>query len=224
MLAPCSLHRAPPPPWRSRFARPLLERLEERDTPSTLTIGVTYGAGRGVTLSGDLSGAPYVAGQMIMLNGPVTTQVTTDTNGHYSVTLQASGLGTVTARTYDNSASASVTLTDVAPVLTDFEAIEGPDHVWTLKGDVSYSRPFTSMTVFFNGQPVSINGKVTYTDGTGHFEMLVTLNGTFSDNGTVYARAMDAWGTYSDSLAETILQTGATGGGYSTGGGGGGYY
>jgi hypothetical protein len=220
MLAPCSLHRAPPPPWRSRFARPLLERLEERDTPSTVTIAVTYGTGRNVTLFGDVSGAPCNAGQMVMISGPATGQAPTDSNGHYSITLQAAGLGTVTARTGDNSASASVTLTDVAPVISDFEAIEGPDHIWTLKGDVSYSRPFDALTVFFNGQPVSITGKVTYTDGTGHFEMQITLNGTISDNGTVYAKAMDAWGTYSDPVAEIIQQTGATGGGFGTGGGG----
>src|SRR5262245_3274937 len=117
MLGVLSRRRASAP----RACRPLgLETLEDRNSPSTLTLSVTYGSGRNVTLSGTLSDHPNPGGQTINFAGKVSgaavtsaqasvpglgdvTVLAADGSSHlavgvYSVTLQATGLGDVTAQ------------------------------------------------------------------------------------------------------------------------------
>jgi hypothetical protein len=192
-----------------RRARLRLEELEGRALPSTVTLAVTYGTGKNITLSGVLSNTATVSGQQIDISGVASGTATTDASGDFSVNLTATGLGDVKAVTHDQSSNAAtVTLTDQAPVLTAFQATEGTNHVWTLSGTVTYFRYFASMTINFGGTPVHVQGVTTNADETGHFEVCVQLDGQADDNGLVWAQAVSPWGTTSDKLYDTILQTG----------------
>jgi hypothetical protein len=193
-----------------RYARLRLERLEDRNAPATVTLSVTYNLGRSITLSGDLSGGtPSNAFQTINLGGMVGGTTTTNASGHYEATLIARGLGDVTARwAMGPSNTATFTLTDQAPVITEFVATEGQDHVWTLSGTVQYFRYFDQLTILFGGQPIDISGKSTTADSTGHFSLTVVLNGQSTDNGTASCQAISPWGTKSDLVCDYIFQTG----------------
>jgi hypothetical protein len=192
-----------------RHVRPRLEVLEDRAVPSTVTLNVSYNAGKSITLTGTLTGAPDNANQTILIAGQATGQAVTDSNGNYSITLTASALGNVTAAAMDGSSNtASVTLTDAAPTLTAFTAREGQGDVWTLSGTVTYNRTVTDVTINFGGAPVSIAGKSTTVNGSGNFTLSVQLNGKQTDNGTASAAGTDAWGTVSNTLTQLILQTG----------------
>lgn len=201
-------------PRPSRLARPSLEWLESRDVLSTLTLSVTYGLGRSITMSGDLSGTGQLGQRNVVLGGQVSGYTVTDSFGHYEIIVNAAALGNVTAQMVaepganDSSNVATFTLTDEPPVITDFVAIEMPGHLWILRGTVTYFRVFESLTINFGGSPVSIRGLTTNADGTGHFELGVILNGTQTDNGTATAQAVSPWGTLSELATDWIFQTG----------------
>src|SRR5262245_7139178 len=138
MLELRSPRRALPTPRpRPPMARPRLEPLADRWIPASmefttgpfaappaLLLHARYGMGRTVTLSGDLVGVDDVSDITINISGKATGSTTTDVHGHYTITLQATALGIVTATTGDEQLSAQVTLTDEAPVITAFEACE----------------------------------------------------------------------------------------------------
>ncbi|MFO0879317.1 MAG: hypothetical protein U0840_18380 [Gemmataceae bacterium] len=212
-----SLH-SPRRPGIATF-RPTLETLEERVTPTgrlpvgpplppmNLTLNVSYGVGRQVTLSGDLMGSGDVANVAISITGSATGQTSTDADGEYSLTVEASNLGMVTATAGDGLASAWSEITDEPPVITDFEAIEGADRVWTFRGTLTYHRYFDSLQVFFGGQPVSIVNQSTSANNTGYFELVLVLNGQNSDNGQVWAQGQSAFGLLSDMAFDYVHQT-----------------
>jgi hypothetical protein len=192
-----------------QLARLCLEALEVRYAPATLTLSVTYGKDTNVTFSGDLTGSANPGGQTVYLMGVANGQTTTDANGHFSVTLAATALGTVSASLLDCSTNTpEVTLTDPGPKVDVFQALEGPGNLWEFKGHVEYSRPFCSFTINFGGSPISIMGKSTTTDSIGNFDTFIQLNGTSTDNGTATAFTYDAWGTWSSDAYQVIDQTG----------------
>ena len=86
MLRPVSPRRSSP--FRSRLR---LEVLELRDCPSTVSLNLTPGTNPYVTLSGSLTDTDQVANQRIDFSGPFagTPYTTTDTDGNFLVTLQA---------------------------------------------------------------------------------------------------------------------------------------
>jgi hypothetical protein len=190
---------------RPRIARLELEQLERRDVPS-LTMNVTYGVGKTIELSGDLTGVPNASNQQVEIYGMAHGTAVTDSNGHYDITLQASNLGQVQA-TDTYSDHASLQLTDPAPVIS-FSAVEGANDVWTFTGTITYNRPFTAMTVYLGGAPVSLQGVTCTANDQGTFGISIQLNGTSSDNGTATAVAIDAWGTSSNTATDYIWQTG----------------
>jgi hypothetical protein len=192
------------PPRRTRLG---LETLEGREVPSSVTLNVTYGQGRSITLSGTLSGAPNVANQPISIQGQASGRATTDSSGNYTITLTASGLGQVTATDADGSSNiATANLTDTAPVLLTFGGSEGSTE-WTFSGTTSYGRYYSDLTVNFSGSVQSMQGKSTTVAGDGSFAYLIELNGTATDNGTVYVKVVDAWGLVSNQLSTNVFQT-----------------
>jgi len=225
--------KAPQPKATPRFARLRLEPLEARQVPATLTLSVSYGTGKTVTLSGTLSGLDNPSLQMITLGGQVSDTTYTNSLGQFSVTETAVNLGDVTATfvptsmsgpstmlmsatlssysgttmTSGSGATAGVTLTDVAPSLT-FYAEEHPGRLWTLYGDVTYSRGPANLVVYFGGVPVSLEGKTATTGNTGHYETSLFLNGTSSDNGTAEAVVRTPWNTASEVAIDNIHQSG----------------
>jgi hypothetical protein len=203
LLAP----RSPRPASRTR---PLgLEALEDRNSPSTLILNiVAYGPGTSVTFSGALRGSDNPGGQTINFSGKVTGSTTTTPCGMYAITLKASGLGDVTAQTADGMSNvAVVTLTDTAPRITQFQAIEGTGHLWTFQGDVTYRYP-QGLIVNLGGMPDSLQGKTAPVDSSGHFWVVLELNGTTSDNGTASAVTTDPWGLTSNTAYSNVFQTG----------------
>jgi hypothetical protein len=191
-----------------RLARPRLEVLEGREVPAALTLSVAYGMGRQITLSGTLSDHPNPSLQTITICGRANALAMTNMQGQFSVTVEANGLGTVSATAADHSTNTpTVTLTD-APISLTLNAVEGAGHLWTLSGDVTYARGLTWMTVLFGGTPVSLQYWMAGTNSSGHYETGVMLNGTPSDNGTVWAKVFSPWGTVSELALDTISQTG----------------
>jgi hypothetical protein len=197
-----------PPTTAPRFARPRLERLEGREVPATLTLSVSYVTGRVVNLSGTLSDVSNPSMQPISLGGKVSASTSTNMMGQFSINTPASDLGTVTATLQDGSGTtATATLVDVTPSLT-FRALEQPGHLWVLEGDVTYTgRDLNMLPVTFGGVPVSLQHQATMTNSTGHYSTSVFLNGTNSDNGTVWAKVATPWGTESELALQVIDQS-----------------
>jgi hypothetical protein len=194
---------------RARSPRPVrlgLERLETRDCPSTLTAQVTYGAGRSITIAGHLSDTSTPANQTVTITGKATGTITTNASGDYSKTLTATGLGDVYAKTSDSNV-VDIVLTDTAPRITQFQAVEGPGDVWVLSGKVSYAYSTQGLVVNFGGQPICLTGKTATVDSNGNFIVSVTLSGLNCDNGTATAQITDAWGLRSNTASIEIFQT-----------------
>jgi hypothetical protein len=208
---------------RGSFARPSLESLESRYALNgdpfiglpgpppppmpLLTIEVEYGWGKTVTLSGSLSGVTQVGGVAIDITGQADGITSTDSNGHYTITLTADGLGSVYALAVGTGAQAMDYFWDIAPEITNFSACEGEDRLWTFTGSVEYHRPFNTMAINFGGVPVSVSGG-TAADSSGSFTWMVRLNGTPSDNGLAWAEAISPWGLVSERAYTNIHQTG----------------
>lgn len=191
-----------------RLARIGLEHLEDRTTPSTLSLFVEYECNKTISLYGDLTDTSNPANRTITISGKASGSTTTDANGHFQITLNATELGQVTA-TADDGASASVTLEDAMIVIEDFVAIEDMGF-WNFRGYVLYGRMYNSITVCLNGSPDSIwNQNITVqTDAMGYFEFTIMLNGTHTDNGGVWVWAISPWGTLSEEAHEVVSQMG----------------
>src|SRR5262245_60265610 len=190
-----------------RQARPRLEVLEGREVPATLTLSVAYGVSRQITLSGSLIDHPNPSLQTINVSGKATGTTMTNMQGQFSVTLEATGLGTVIAAVMDSSTTpVSVTLTD-APLSLTFDAVEATGHVWTLQGQINYSQRPPALIVYFGGSPTSLQMMTTGATSSGHYELGVMLNGTPSDNGIAWAKVVSPWGTESPLALDSITQT-----------------
>jgi hypothetical protein len=168
---------------------------------SGLTVSET-GNGRMVNVSGTvMDEAP--AGRTVTLGGVVSGTTNTDSNGHFSVTLEASSLGMVTAVTSDawgqESAVAQATLFSAAPVITNLTIVEsGPDRTVTVSGMVSDLSP--------SGRTVTLSGVVSgmvMSGSNGYFS--ATLQA--SQLGTMFAQTTDVWGQTS-TLAQATLMSG----------------
>jgi hypothetical protein len=194
-----------------RFARLGLERLEQREVPAMLTLSVSSVSGRVVNLSGTLSGVSNPSMQPISFSGMATDSTMTNSMGQFSLNTPGMGLGDVTATvtTPDGStATATAPIVDVTPSLA-LNAIEYPGHLWVFTGDVTYTgRDLQWLPVSFGGVPVSLQYRATMTDSSGHFSMSVYLNGTNSDNGTVWAKVTTPWGTESEMALSDVHQSG----------------
>jgi hypothetical protein len=195
-----------------RRARLWLERLEARDVPATLNLHAIPGMGATVILSGNLQedsgmSMPY---QTIEFTGVVNGCTITDGGGVYFASFQASGYGTITASAVNATATARFNYTKTPPSITSFQAIEHQGDIYSFEGTVSYDKPFSNLTIRFSGMPDSIQNKSTTVDDTGHFALWLRLNGTSSDNGAVFAQAVDTvwWNLSSNTVEADVYQTG----------------
>jgi hypothetical protein len=175
----------------------MLEALEDRDCLSTLTLSVTYGTQKTVTLWGRVSDTPTPGGVTVEFRGAATGTATTDGDGNYSVTLTANQLGTVTAATNDEQCNTvQLTLTSMPPRIVDFGWSVSPTGMTTFSGRViDESAP--GLTVTFGGEPESVQGQTTTVGADGWFHFSVLLNGGPADNGMVTAVVTDWWGLQS---------------------------
>jgi hypothetical protein len=198
--------RAPRTNGRVRYPVHLgVEPLERRDVPSALTINISYGSTRMVTVYGVLSDVPNVANQPVTITGKVQGTTATDSLGDYSLTEVADGTGVVTASS--NGASANTSITDLAPVINTFQATEGTGDMWTFSGTVTYRSP-QGLSVVLGGAPVSVPGNSAPVRADGTFSVCIQLNGTPSDNGLVWARTTSPYGLVSNTAYDDVVQTG----------------
>jgi len=220
MIGLLTRSRRPARPAPRRPVVPSLEWLESRDCPSTLTLNVSYGSGKTITLSGDVSGgscSPSLGGGLgvtnVVFRGSALGVTPVDGTGHFSYTTQALSLGEVDAVTSDGqSNTASVILSTSAPVVSNFKAVqEGNTNYWDISGHVTDGNfSAADLTVHITGAPATVDnngaGRYAMVDSSGDFDLLVRLNGTGTDNGSIYAECTDAWGLESNDPSWTILQ------------------
>jgi len=200
--------------------RPFLEGLEARDCPSAppitafdtagmgpftvqatisapaaptitnLTV-TTAGPSRAVAVTGQVSSG---AGLTVTLAGVVTGTATTGTNGMFTFSGTASGLGQVYASVTDSwgqTGTAAALLTNAAPTITDLAAENtGVQNIWNIEGRVT-DEWAPGLTVTFAGVPTLQNVQVTV-GNDGWFHIQVQLGPT--DLGLLVATVTDWWG------------------------------
>jgi hypothetical protein len=175
-----------------------------------LTLAVTYGCQRTVTLSGKVT-APSAGSLTVTFAGVVTGWVTTNTDGTFTWKTQASALGKVQATTKDvwgqTSSAAQVTVSSAKPVISNFGASEGPMvggvRWWTFEGEVTAPSP-KGETVQFGGIP-SLKNQTATVDSSGWFVLTIQLQN--GENGTAWAQATDCWGQTSALATDWVSQT-----------------
>jgi hypothetical protein len=185
----------------------MLEGLEARDCPSTITENITYGTGKTISVWGTLSdtGGPP-GGQTVTISGMASGSTTTNSSGCYGITLTATALGNVYAKTADSN-QASVTLVDTAPFIDTFTTEERPGDIWIISGHVEYDCHPEQLVINLAGIP-SLQGKTVTVDAGGNWSLTIQLNGTSTDNGTISAVTTDPWGNASNTAFAVVYQTG----------------
>jgi hypothetical protein len=185
----------------------VLEALEGRDCPSTISLSVAYGTQRNITLSGQVTNAAHPAGLTVQIAGVASGTTVTDANGNYSITLPAVQLGTVTAATTDGqSNTAQAMLAGAPPQIVNFTWTLGSTGLSTFSGQVlDASAP--GLTVNFGGEPVSMQNQHVTVDADGWFYFTIRLNGTATDNGEVTATVTDWWGLQSEAVQVFVQQS-----------------
>jgi hypothetical protein len=162
----------------------------------TLWLNVTYGTQRNVTLSGTVfAGQP--GGLTVGFSGKVSGSTTTNSSGNFTLSAQASALGTVTGTVTDvwgQTGTSQVTLTSNKPVIDSFSATGGGSNVWIFQGHVSDESP-AGLTVRFGGLP-ELQGKTATVQSDGTFWIGAQL--TRGEYGTATAQVTDWWGLNSD--------------------------
>jgi hypothetical protein len=163
----------------------------------TLTLSVTYGTQRSVTLSGQVTGID-AGNQTITFTGMVTGTVKTNADGTFSFTAQATGLGNVSAGTMDLWGQASnnpqATLSSNSPVITNFAPMQAYGTTWTFEGKVTDESP-QGLTVTLGGIP-ALQGQTVTVGSNGWFYFTVNVQG--NQAGTACAVTVDWWGLQSN--------------------------
>jgi hypothetical protein len=183
-----------------------LEALEGRHCPSTIILtmdlSVAYHANRSVTFSGQVTDTPSPGGLTVQISGAATGTTTTDASGNYSVTLTATSLGVVQARTGDGLSNiATATLTAGTPDIQNFGYVKGDNNYYTFSGQVT-GDVTQGMVVTFSGQSQAMQGKTCTVGVNGWFSITVQIPP--SDLGTVSAVATDWWGIPSDVVSVLV--------------------
>jgi hypothetical protein len=195
-------------PLARRTTTLCLQRLEDRLSPSgigiqpppppseTISLNVTYLQGRQATFSGQLTNSSGpVANQAINLTGVVSTTVTTDSQGNYSITQSVPQLGTEYAASSDGlSNTAQFTLVGGSPVISNFTAVAEGNGLWLLEGTVS-GAPTQGEVVNFGGI-TPLQGQSTSVNSDGTFEFYAMIPS--GEGGWATAEAVDWWGDTSE--------------------------
>ncbi len=170
----------------------------------TLTLTRSYSGGA-VTLSGHVTDED-AAGHNVTFTGTVSGSATTDNNGDFTYTTSNWSSGNVSATTTDcwglQSNTATVTLVNQAPVISNFRAIQGAENSWTFRGQVTDEAP-AGLTVTLHSTTIAAVNNQTVTVGIdGSFS--TTLQLPAGSSGSVTAQTWDNLNQASN-LATTTL-------------------
>lgn len=153
---------------------------------------IVYGSGRTVTISGTVADETP-GGLAVTLSGVVMGSVTTNADGTFSLTTEATMLGDLTATTSDPwmafSNTAQVTVTSNAPTISNFQVVYYGNQA-TFQGQVT-DESAPGLTVYFAGIP-SLLGMSTTVGESGWFYFTVQLQA--GEQGTATADVADWWG------------------------------
>lgn len=194
-----------------------LEFLETRDCPSgnpvtppplsgganppppvvnpapTIQMMVTYGAQRTITLTGrvfDLN----PGGLTVNFTGVVNSSAVTGPDGSFSLTTQASTLGTVEAVTKNAQGVASdkvtVLIVSGTPTISNFAAAQGFENQWTFTGKVT-DESADGLVVSLGGLD-SLQGQTIAVGADGWFRITIQLQE--GETGVATALTTDWWG------------------------------
>jgi hypothetical protein len=161
------------------------------DAPPNLTLDLGYGQQRTVTLSGKASDID--TGLTVTFSGQVTGSTTTASDGTFSYTASAAGLGTVSAQVTDSwglSSTAQVTVTSAGPTITNFTGSEGFGGAWYFSGQVNDASGANGLVVAFGGVS-ELQGQQATTSSNGSFYITAKLSEQYA---TVTAQVTDCWG------------------------------
>lgn len=186
------------------------------DQVPQIVLNLAYGANKQLTLSGKVTD-DTPSGLTVSITGLATGTVTTDSNGNYTITVTASGPnGTITATTADiwgQAASAQVTASNSAPVISALSASASSYGFWSITGKVADEHPGGLTLTFTSTDVPAINGLTTTVQADGSFSLTVLIPNTQS--GYFYAQTTDWWGVQSNVDWDMIVQiiSGGTGSG-----------
>jgi hypothetical protein len=162
-----------------------------------LSLSLAYLTRNTVELSGTVT-AQSPAALTVTFAGVVTGTTTTDASGKFNVSLDASGVGQIQATVTDVwgqvSDAASVNVTDTAPVISNFTAVNVGLHQWTISGTVTDATA-AGITVYLGGLSELQNQTVT-TDANGNFSITITVQP--GESGTIWAQCTDWFGLQSN--------------------------
>jgi hypothetical protein len=194
--------------FRSRPARAAtrirlgLQRLESRDCPSTpdlriatngssITFDYSQGPSQSVFIEGSVSD-DNPANLRVTLSGVVQGDTYTDGDGNFSITLTASGLGTIYAQTIDRDGEESnvdqVELVNNAPSIS-FDVRMGLSG-WYIDGSVN-DEYASGLTVTFSSSIPGLDGQ-SVTVGSG--DTFGYSLGSSNVSGNISATVTDWWG------------------------------
>ena len=157
-------------------------------TAPSLTLSIAYGSQRSVTLSGQVTD-DQAGACTVQFTGVATGSTTTNAGGTYSLTVNASQLGTVQATVqnpWGQTSAAQVTATSAAPSITNFRAIREVGNVWTFQGQVT-DESAQGLVVRFGGLP-SLQGQTATVRADGTFYLTVELQD--GEQGTASAQTV----------------------------------
>ncbi len=180
-----------------RAFQPRLELLEDRFCPAAPCVMVMASetAQHAFLLQGHVMDE-HPAGLTVEFSGACKATAVTDAQGNFQISVVPDYLGSVHASVTDNenlTGACDAMLMSLAPSIS-ITALEGPDHLWTLTGQVSDESP-AGLAVTLGGIP-SLSGQTLICDSTGRFEWTVQLQP--GESGMVTAQTIDWWGQTSN--------------------------
>jgi hypothetical protein len=200
-------------PARFRTSKPVksvrlgLERLETRFCPTPVisfgatTTSVNYQVElRGTVTDGD-------AGTLnVSFSGPgLSAIISLSGSGSFDIFTTASALGNITAvasnQTTNSTGTATRTLNDGAPSISNFTASQLGGGYWTFQGQVSDDQTVAGLVVKLGGLP-SLKGVTATVNSQGWFSVTVQLQN--GESGTATAQTTDCWGLTSNIAWTTV--------------------
>lgn len=187
--------------WWTEYAGNKVGRLAL--TSPSLTLSVSYGSGRMVTLSGQVTDDDP-GGLTVTFTGKVVGSVVTNSTGAFNATFEASGLGDVLATVINRhgltSSAASVTLTSSTPSIANFLATEGANNQWTFTGTVT-DESAAGLSIIFGGL-ASLIGQSTTVQQNGTFSLTIQLQ--VGEQGQASVKTTDWWGLESEQVFAVV--------------------